>query len=160
MRHKLNWGTVTAFAAIAIVSGGVGVLAQPDKESIINQRREAMKALGKSLGAIKGYVDGKNDLAQAQDGAGKIAQTAPKIADLFPSGTSLTDFPGKKTGAKPAIWSEHDKFLAAQKQLVSESQKLVEVVKSGDKAQIAAQFANVGKNGCGNCHNTFREKLD
>lgn len=160
MRRKLNWGMVTAFAAIAVVSGGVGVFAQPDKESIITQRREAMKALGKSMGAVKGFVDGKNDLAQAQEGAGNIVKTASKIADLFPSGTSMTDFPGKKTGAKPAIWSEHDKFLAAQEQLVSESQKLVEVVKSGDKAQIAAQFSNVGKNGCSNCHNSFREKLD
>lgn len=43
---------------------------------------------------------------------------------------------------------------------MSESQKLVEVVKSGDKAQISAQFASLGKNGCSNCHSSFREKLD
>jgi cytochrome c556 len=160
MLRKLRWGTVVAFTAIAVVSGGVGVLAQSDKEGVIKQRREAMKSMGKSMGAVKGYMEGKADLAAAQQGANTIAQTAPKIDELFPKGTSMTEFPDKKTGAKPVIWSEHDKFVAAQKQLVSESQKLVDVVKTGDKAKIGEQFASVGKNGCGNCHNTFREKLD
>jgi cytochrome c556 len=160
MLKKLKWGTVAAFTAIAVVSGGVGVLAQSDKEGVIKQRREAMKGMGKSLGAVKGYIEGKNELSQAQEGANTIAATAPKIPDLFPPGTSMTEFPDKKTGAKPVIWSEHDKFLAAQKQLVSESQKLVDVVKTGDKTKIGEQFASVGKNGCGNCHNTFREKLE
>lgn len=160
MPKKLKWGTVVAFAAIAVMSGGVGVLAQSDKEGVIKQRREAMKGMGKSLGAVKGYIEGKVDLAQAEQGASTIATTAPKIPELFPPGTSMTEFPDKKTGAKPAIWSEHDKFIAAQKQLVSESQKLVDVVKTGDKSRIGEQFASIGKNGCGNCHNTFREKLE
>jgi cytochrome c556 len=160
MLKKLKWGTVVAFTAIAVVSGGVGVLAQSDKEGVIKQRREAMKGMGKAMGAVKGYIEGKADLGQAEQGAGTVASTAPKIPELFPPGTSMTEFPGKTTGAKPAIWSEHDKFLAAQKNLVSLSQKLVEVVKTGDKAKIGDEFANVGKNGCGNCHNTFREKLE
>lgn len=160
MLKKLKWGTVVAFTAIAVVSGGVGVLAQSDKEGVIKQRREAMKGMGKAMGAIKGFTEGKTDLAQAEQGASTIAATAPKIPDLFPPGTSMTEFPGKTTGAKPAIWSEHDKFIAAQKNLVSMSEKLVQAVKTGDKAKIGAEFADVGKNGCGNCHNTFREKLE
>ena len=160
MVKKLKWGTLAAFAAIAIMSAGAGVLAQGDKEGVIKQRREAMKGMGKAMGAVKGFTEGKTDLKQAQEGASVVAATAPKIPELFPPGTSLQEFPGKTTGAKPAIWTEHDKFIAAQKQLVSLSQKLVDAVKTGDKAKIGEQFANVGKNGCGNCHNTFREKLE
>ena len=35
MMKKLRWGTVVAFTAIAVVSSGVGVLAQSDKEGVI-----------------------------------------------------------------------------------------------------------------------------
>jgi cytochrome c556 len=160
MVKKLKWGTIAAFVAVAMMSGGAGVLAQSDKEGVIKQRREAMKGMGKAMGAVKGYMEGKTDLKQAEEGAGVIAATAPKIPQLFPPGTSLSEFPGKTTGAKPVIWTEHEKFIDAQKQLVSESEKLVDVVKTGDKAKIGAQFASDGKNGCGNCHNTFREKLE
>jgi cytochrome c556 len=159
MERTSRGGKVVAFAAMALICGSVGVMAQGDKEGIIKARRDTMKTMGKSMASVKGYLDGKNDLTQAQEGANTIATTAPKLPEAFVAGTSMTEFPGK-TGAKPAIWSENDKFVAAQKQLVSESQKLVDVIKAGDKAKIGEQFASVGKNGCGGCHNTFREKLE
>jgi cytochrome c556 len=160
MIKGLKWGSVVGFAAIALVSGGVGVLAQGDADSVIKARQDAMKAMGKSMAAVKGYLEGKNDVAAAQQGADTIAQTAPKISSVFPKGTSMTDIPGNKTGAKAAIWSDWDKFVSAQKQLETESQKLVQVVKSGDKAKIGEQFAATGKMGCGTCHETFRQKLE
>jgi cytochrome c556 len=159
MLKRLRWGTIAAFAAVGILSGGMGVLAQADREGVIKQRRDAMKSLGKSMGAVKGYLDGKNDIGPAQEGATTLVSTAPKIPDLFPKGTSMAEFPGK-TGAKAAIWSEWDKFTGAAKQLATESQKLVDVLKTGDKAKIGEQFAATGKNGCGTCHNSFREKLE
>jgi cytochrome c556 len=159
MLKRSKWGTVAAFAAIALVSGGVGVLAQADREGVIKARQDAMKAMGKSMGAVKGYLEGKNDLAAAQKGAETIAATAPKIEEAFPPGTGMAEYPGK-SGAKPLIWAEWDKFVAAQKQLVDHSQELVQVVRSGDKAKIQQQFATTGKNGCGNCHTPYREKLE
>jgi cytochrome c556 len=159
MSMGTRWGRIAGFAAIALVSGGVGVLAQADKEGVIKARQDAMKAMGKSMASVKGYLEGKNDLQQAQQGAQTIAATAPKLPEAFPPGTGMAEFAGT-SGAKPAIWAEWDKFVAAQKNLVNESQKLVEVVKSGDKSLIGQQFAATGKNGCGSCHNTFREKLE
>jgi len=158
MLRGRRWGTFVAFAAVGIVSAGA-VLAQGDKESTIQARREAMKTLGKSMGAIKGYLEGKNDLAAAEQGATAIVATAGRIPEVFPQGTAMTDFPGK-TGAKPAIWAEWDKFNGSQKALASEGQKLVDLLKTGDKEKIGAQFAAVGKNGCGSCHNSYRQKLD
>ncbi len=153
-----KWGTVAAFAVMALVSGAAGVIAQ-DKAQIIDQRRQAMKTLGASMGSVKGYLDGKNDLAKAQEGANTLVATAPKIPDLFPQGTSMADFAGK-TGAKPEIWQQWDKFKQAAMGLETESKKLADAVKSGDKAKVQAAFADTGKNGCGTCHNTFREKLN
>jgi cytochrome c556 len=33
-------------------------------------------------------------------------------------------------------------------------------VKSGNKGAIETAFGDLGKNGCGGCHETFREKLN
>ena len=153
-----KWGTVAAFAVMALVSGAAGVIAQ-DKAQIIDQRRQAMKAQGAAMGSVKGYLDGKNDLAKAQEGANTLVATAPKIPDLFPQGTSMADFPGK-TGAKAEIWQQNAKFKEAAMLLEKEAKALSAAVKSGDAGKVQAAFAETGKNGCGTCHNTFREKLN
>jgi cytochrome c556 len=153
-----KWGTVAAFAAIALISGAAGVIAQ-DKAQIIEQRRAAMKTQGAAMGAVKGYLDGNADQAKAQEGANTLVATAPKIPDLFPAGTSMAEFPGK-TGAKPAIWQEQDKFKAAAMGLEKNAKTLAEAVKGGDKSKVQAAFAETGKNGCGTCHNAYREKLN
>ena len=61
-----------------------------------------------------------------------------------------------KTDAKPDIWKDWDKFVAAAKALERESAKLAVVAKSGGKADIAAQVKAVGKS-CGGCHKPFRK---
>ena len=38
--------------------------------------------------------------------------------------------------------------------------KAMETLKSGDAAKIADHFGDVGKDGCGGCHTTFRQKLN
>ena len=58
-----------------------------DKETILKDRQATMKEQGKSLGAVKAYIDGKGDLAQAKAGAAKLTQTTKKIPELFPPGT-------------------------------------------------------------------------
>jgi cytochrome c556 len=152
-----KWGTVAAFAVMALVSGAAGVIAQ-DKAQIIDQRRQAMKAQGAAMGAVKGFFEGKGDQAKAQQGADLLVSNAPKIPDWFPAGTSMADFPGK-TGAKAEIWQQNAKFKEAAMGLEKEAKALSAAVKTGDTAKIQAAFAETGKNGCGTCHNTFREKL-
>ncbi|OUD14456.1 c-type cytochrome [Thioflexithrix psekupsensis] len=62
-----------------------------------------------------------------------------------------------KTGAKPNIWEEWDDFKAKNAALATESEKLLEVAKTGDLDKIKAQFAETGKT-CKSCHDKFREK--
>ena len=52
------------------------------------------------------------------------------------------------------------KFKEAAMGLEAQSKMLSEAVKTGDKSKVQAAFAETGKNGCGTCHNTFREKLN
>src|SRR5258708_36940469 len=63
-----------------------------------------------------------------------------------------------KTAALPAIWSEPAKFKEAQEKFQSAVGALVAATKTGNEAGIKAAIAEVGKAGCGNCHQNFRQK--
>jgi cytochrome c556 len=158
MKHLLG-STIVAGALVVALGWGAGnVWAQQDAEAAVKDRQTTMKGQGAAVATIKKYIDGaveQGDAVKAADDLVKLAQTVPS---KFPKGTSTTDFPGK-SGAKPAIWTEPDKFAAAAKNEFAEVQKLNAAVKTGDKAAIAAQFDVTGKQGCGGCHTPYREKL-
>ena len=107
--------------------------------------------------AIKGYLDGKAEMPAAQTAAGELDKAIAKIPSLIPAGTGMDKLP-RQIRAKPAIWSEPDKFQAAQKSAQAKADALDAAVKGGDKAAITAAFGDMGKNGCGGCHTEFREK--
>jgi cytochrome c556 len=158
MRNLLRNAIVTMGLAVLVGVGTAGVMAQ-DKEAIIKDRRDAMKKQGADMKAIGDWLKGEaGDQAAALAAANDLVALNPKIIDLFAPGTSLAEFPGK-TGAKPEIWKEWDKFKTLPAGLLDEEKKLVEAVKGGDKAAIGAQLGATGKNGCGTCHTPYREKL-
>src|SRR5262249_11961324 len=117
-----------------------------------------MKAQGAAMEVIKNYIDGKADQAAAVKSADDLLRICESLPSKFPPGTSTDDFPGK-SGAKPIIWTDWDKFVAGQKAMVAETEKLDAAVKAGNKQAAADGFAAVGKNGCGACHGTYRQKL-
>jgi cytochrome c556 len=153
---KARW-FVTA-VAIGIAGLGGVALAQ-DKETVLKNRQATMKEQGKDLGAVKAYLDGKGDLAQAKTGAANLTHTTKKIPELFPPGTGGPNPTGDYV-AKPVIWTDWNKFLDAQKAAASKADALLVAVSGGDKAAIEAAFNDLGKNGCGACHTTFREKIE
>jgi cytochrome c556 len=147
-------------AVMTIVVGGFGgsALAQ-DKETVIKNREALMKGQGKDLGSVKSYTEGKADLAQAEAGATGLTQSTKKIPEVFPPGSGGTNSDGKYA-TKPAIWTDWNKFLDAQKTASDKAEALLVAVKSGNKVAIETAFGDLGKNGCGGCHETFREKLN
>ena len=149
---------VLAAALIFALAGVAGAALAQDKEAVLKNREALMEGQGKDLGSIKAYTDGKADLAQATTSAANLTQTIRKIPDVFPPGTGAPS-PDGKFAPKPAVWTDWNKFLEAQKNAADKADALLVAVKSGDKAQIAAAFGDLGKNGCGACHETFREKL-
>ena len=156
--------TITRFrllgAALAIVVAGVsGVALGQDRETVLKDRQATMKEQGKDIGAVKAYLDGKGDLAQAKAGATGLTQTTKKIPELFPPGTGGPNPTGDYV-AKPVIWTDWNKFLDAQKAAAGKAEALLVALNGGDKTAIEAAFNDLGKNGCGACHTTFREKIE
>jgi cytochrome c556 len=150
---------VSAAALAIVVAGASGVALGQDKETVIKDRQATMKEQGKDIGAVKAYLDGKGDLAQAKAGAAGLTQTTKKIPQLFPPGTGGPN-PTGDYAAKPLIWTDWDKFLDAQKAAAAKADALLVAVNSGEKTAIETAFNDLGKNGCGGCHTTFREKIE
>jgi cytochrome c556 len=157
MRQSARVGFAAAALALALGFGTAVVMAQ-DKEAQIKMRRDTMKRQGEDLKAISDFAKGEGDQAKAEAAITDLEAINAKIVDLFPAGTGMDAFPGK-TGAKPGIWTDWDKFKAIPPVLAEEEKKLAAAIKSGDKAAVGAQVANTGKNGCGACHTPYREKL-
>jgi cytochrome c556 len=151
-RSKLAAAVICALAAIS------GTAPAQDKETVAKNREALMKGQGRDLGSIKAYIDGKGDQMQAEAGAAGLTQSTRKIPDAFPPGSGGPS-PDGKFAAKPLIWSDWNKFLNVQKNAVSKADVLLAAVKSGNKTTIETAFSDLGKNGCGACHETFREKL-
>jgi cytochrome c556 len=157
MKSSTRYSVLVA-ALTFVLAGFGGVTLAQDKEAVLKNREAFMKQQGKDAGSVKAYIDGKGDLAQAEAGAVGLTQSTKKIPDMFPPGTGGTDADGKY-GTKPVIWSDWNKFLDVQKTAAAKADALLVAVKSGDKAAIQTAFGDLGKNGCGACHETFRETL-
>ncbi len=142
---------------IAVAGAGAMALAQ-DKDAILKDRQATMKQQGKDAGTVKGYLDRQSDQAAAVAAATDLTKTTRKIPDLFPPGSGGPS-PDGDFQPKPTVWTDWDKFLDAQKAAAAKADALLAAITAGDKAAIQTAFADLGKNGCGACHTTFREKL-
>jgi cytochrome c556 len=147
---------LAGFAAAAFLAAGVA--AAPDPAQIVKQRQDVMKRQGDDMKQIKGFIDGKADLAAAQKSAADLTQTTAQIPDLFPPGSDMGP-PGGKFRPKADIWKNWNQFLEVQETADGKAKALNAAAMGGDKAKIAAAFGDLGKNGCGGCHEKFREKV-
>jgi len=154
MKLSARW---IALSAVVIASGLYVGVARADDAATLDTRIATMKSQGKDMTGIKAYIDDKADLASAQAAGADLVIQVSKIPDLFPKGTGMTQFPGKSY-AKDAVWTDWDKFLAQAKTANDKAMALNGALKGGDKAAITAAFGDMGKNGCGSCHEPFREK--
>ena len=146
---------IAAMGLLATAGVGAGVVSAQDKDKIITERQEAMKQQGREMVAVRNYIQDKGDQAAAIAAVDALQKSVPKVPDWFPSGTGVGEVP-IKTRAKPEIWREHDKFLAADKTVIGQIATLDAAIKSGDKPRIEAVFKEIGF--CSACHDTFRIK--
>ena len=156
MKFSLRLLTLGAALTIA-AAGSTGALAV-DKDQVIKDRQALMKEQGGDMGAIKGFLDDKNDLAKATAAASDLADTMKKLPDVFPPDTGGPN-PEGKYQTKPEIWSDSKAFMAARDTGADKANVLLAAVKGGDKAAIQTAFSDMGKNGCGGCHEKFREEI-
>jgi cytochrome c556 len=154
MKLSTKW---IVFAGLLCLVGLSAESARADDAAAVDNRQSVMKAQGKAMSAIKAYLDDKADLASAQAAGNDLVTQVAKIPSIFPKGSGMDAFPGKSY-AKPVVWSEWDKFSDQAKTAAEKAAALNAALKGGDKAAIAAAFGDMGKIGCGGCHETFREK--
>lgn len=164
MSKSTKWA---ALSAIVLVTGLYAGTARSDDAAVIDDRQTFMKGQFKDIATIRAFTEDKADLAAAQAAAADLVTRIPKIPGLFPKGTGMDVYPGKSY-AKPAIWTEHDKFLAADKNALAAAEALHKAVTSGDKAAITTALGNMTRDfwgtsspnpgACGGCHGTFTQK--
>ncbi|HEX3500348.1 MAG TPA: cytochrome c [Stellaceae bacterium] len=155
---KALYGAVAIGAMIVALGWGASTVSAQDSVAVVKDRQATMKAQGAAMGGVKKYLDGAADQAAGTKSAEDLVAISTSLAGKFPKGTGNAEVPS--SNAKPIIWTDGDKFAAAQKSLIDHAQKLVAAVKSGDKQAAAEEYAATGKDGCGACHGTFRLPLN
>jgi cytochrome c556 len=128
-----------------------GAQAQSD-EAFVQYRQKVMSSQGASMGAINDILKNKlpyqeHIAAHARD----IAAMSALIGEAFKK-----QIVEGKTDAKPEIWKEWEKFVAAAEALANESSKLATVAQSGTMEAIGDQAKKVG-GACGDCHKPYRK---
>jgi cytochrome c556 len=151
------------FLAISIVAVDGLVWAQ-DPSAIVAKRQDVMKRQGRNIGIVRDFLQGKADSAAAMTAANDLTVTTSELPSLFPKGTSSAELPGN-SNAKPNIWTEPDKFSAAQQNARTKAMELAQSLKTDDKTATSAAFDAIIKGGlsdsgnaCGGCHVPFRER--
>lgn len=153
---------LSAAAALAVAAGivlGAPAPAQADaaKMAVVKERQELMKAIGGNAKTITEFLkESKGSKEEAQAAAAKIGELAGEIPEAFKVEASLSemDAVGKNRG-KPEIWLNWEGFTEHAETLQQKAEALASSF-GGDMAAVQAAFGDMGKNGCGGCHDDFR----
>jgi cytochrome c556 len=162
MRTSRAW-SVAAAAGLLATAMGAAAFAADEPVNIVKYRKAFMDANGAHITMIAAVVKGEVSFGDIAANAQVLAEQGKlltaNLKQLFPEGTAKGET-GEKSAALPAIWEKWGEFEQAAQKFEEESAKFAEVAAGGDQAAIAQQLATFGKNGCGGCHDTFREKQD
>lgn len=156
-----NW-ILAATTGVLVATVGA-VFAADEPANIINYRQSTMKAIGGHMGALGAMAKGEVSFTDEAFGhAHAIYQMSQGLDRYWPAGTGKGELAGVETRALPEIWHQGEEFQEAIENLRTESKKLADLTEDGDfeQAAFAQQVGALGKQGCGNCHETFREKTD
>ena len=152
-------------AATLVLATGLGAaaaFAADEPVNIVKYRKAFMDANGAHItmiaAVVKGDVSFKDNIAanaKALAEQGKLLTA--DLQRLFPKGSGKGET-AEKSAALPVIWEKWSDFEAAAQKFQEESAKFAEVAAGGDMAAIGPALGALGKQGCGGCHQTFREK--
>lgn len=161
MRTYRAW-SAAAVAGLLATAMGAAAFAADEPANIVKYRKAFMAANGAHItmiaAVVKGEVSFTGDIAanaQALAEQGKLLTA--NLKQLFPEGTAKGET-AEKSAALPAIWEKWGEFEQAAQKFEEESAKFAQVAAGGDMAAIGPALGTFGKQGCGACHETFREK--
>ena len=156
-RQPWVWSAV-AGAGLLAATLGAAAFAADEPANIVKYRQAFMRANGAHITMVSAMV--KDEVSWDDELVGHahaMHEQSQNLLRLFPEGTGKGDVE-VETRALPVIWERWDEFQQAAQAFEQESAKLVEAAESGDHAAVAQQLAALGKQGCGTCHETFREE--
>jgi len=158
MLRRLTARIAAPALVLATGLGAAVAFAADEPANIIKYRQSFMKANGAHISMLaamaKGEVSWTDELVGHAHALHEQSQNALR---LFPEGSGKGDTE-VESAALPVIWEKWSEFEQAAKNFETESAKMVEVAEGGDMAAIGQQLGALGKNACGGCHETFREK--
>lgn len=149
---------LTVAVAVATLSAPTSVLDIAwAQDSVFKERSDYMKGLGQSMKQFSNYVKrGRGEPLELAAMAGDISTSASEIPALFPEDTGMEQ--NADSEAKPIIWQEWEEFVEAANALGNYAAAAEKAFESGDDGAIADAFKNLGRKGCGGCHERFRQK--
>lgn len=151
----MNKRLLVAGLALALGSGyTLSAFSQQKPDRLVKQRQAAMTLQSKYFGPMAAMAQGK-----APFRADVVAYNASLLNALsrMPWDDFAESTKGEKSRALPAVYSDHDKFLAAADRSKKAVEALVKASQGSDEGATKAAIGAVGKT-CGGCHNDFREK--
>ncbi|HYF58732.1 MAG TPA: cytochrome c [Burkholderiaceae bacterium] len=120
-------------------------------EDAIKYRQSAYTLLGAHFSRLGAMVQGRvpYDAKTATDNAQLVASLAKLPGHAFPAGSES----GLNTRAKPEIWRDNAKFVAAYDKMVAETGKLPAA--AGDPGTLKTAFGSAAAT-CKGCHDEYR----
>ena len=158
-------GIRSAVAAASLLASMLGATAFAADEpvNIVKYRKAFMDVNGAHITMIAAVVKGEVSFGDVAGSAQALAEQGKlltaNLKQLFPEGTAKGET-AEKSGALPVIWEKWAEFEQAAQKFEEESAKFAEVAQGGDMAAIGPALGAFGKQGCGTCHETFREKAE
>jgi len=141
--------------AIGIVTcaGAKDTSASDSYDDIIKYRKQAMIANAAHITAIFSVINGEtNFVKHLAAHATSISQSASFMLESYPSGSDVG-----RTDAKPEIWVNWDKFVAAAELLEKTANELATTRDLKNMKVMRQQAEAIGK-ACSGCHSSFRKK--
>jgi cytochrome c556 len=149
MKHLLF--AAATVIGIATALPAAAQFAKP--EQAITYRQSAMALQGNHMGRLFAMANGRVpfDAKVAAEQIEIVAMLNKLQFAAFVDGSDKGE-----TRAKPEIWTQKDKFMAAETKSHEDVAKLVAAGKTGNFDQIKAAVGAVGQS-CKGCHDEFRK---
>lgn len=155
MRRRATVGLLVGMAMLFLSAYPGTASAASEGAIVIAERQAIMWSMQVHFNAIKKDI-GAGDNKAVEEHASAINGFAKVLINFFPKGSGSE---AGKTRALPKIWEDWDKFTERPKVLAAESEKLMQIAKSGGDAKaMGDQFAALGKDACGACHENYRAR--
>lgn len=152
IRNVILLSFLTAFSGNLLAAS-----AEERAQTGIDTRQGLLKVMASYFSPIVGMARGQIpfDAAFVEKNAGKIAQLAPMLEDVFAMDTRTS---GLQSGAKDGIWEDKADFNSKAATTAERAIALANSAIQGDGLNMKA-FGALGSS-CKNCHESYREKDD